>query len=79
MKTVNVAEFRAHIGDFLEEVEGGAEVQISKRNKRIARVLPIESEPIGNGTQLGCARGTLRILGDVVAPALADDDWDMHH
>jgi antitoxin (DNA-binding transcriptional repressor) of toxin-antitoxin stability system len=77
MKSVNVAEFRAHFGQYLAGVEQGEEVQICKRNKSVARILRSTAVPVRNGTVLGCARGTVRILGDIVAPAFGDDDWEM--
>jgi antitoxin (DNA-binding transcriptional repressor) of toxin-antitoxin stability system len=77
MKSVNVAELRAHFGEYLAGVEQGEEVQICKRNKSVARILRTTAVPMRNGTLLGCARGTVRILGDIVAPAFGDDDWEM--
>jgi prevent-host-death family protein len=78
MKAVNVAELRAHFGEYLADVVRGEEVQICKRNKGVARIVKLPGGSKRNGTRLGCARGTIRILGDIVSPALADDEWEMH-
>jgi len=77
MKSVNIAELREHFGEYLTIVERGEEVQVCKRNKNVARILKALAGPACNGTRLGCARGTVRILGDIVAPAFSNDDWEM--
>jgi prevent-host-death family protein len=77
MKSVNFAELRARFGEYLADVEKGEEVQVCKRNRGVARLVKYPIAPGRNGTKLGCARGTIRILGDIVAPAFADEDWDM--
>jgi prevent-host-death family protein len=77
MKAVNVAELRAHFGEYLADVEQGCEVQICKRNKSVARIVRVATGTGKNGTRLGYARGTVRILGDIVAPAFGDEEWEM--
>ena len=77
MKTVNVAELRAHLGAYLADVGQGEEVQICKRNKGIARILKMSDAPVHNRTRLGCARGSVQILGDIVSPASSEEDWEM--
>jgi prevent-host-death family protein len=78
VKAVNVAELRAHFGEYLADVEQGVDVQICKRNKSVARIVRLTTGAERKRTRLGCARGTVRILGDIIAPAFADDDWAMH-
>ncbi|MCE9613282.1 MAG: type II toxin-antitoxin system prevent-host-death family antitoxin [Lentisphaerae bacterium] len=78
MKAVNVAELRAHFGEYLAEVERGEDVQICKRNKSVARLVRISTETVKNETRLGSAQGTVSILGDIVSPAIEAGDWEMH-
>ena len=78
MKSVNVAELRAHFGEYLAAVEGGEEVQICKRNRGVARILKEPHFTARNQTRLGFAKGSVRILGDIVGPAMDADDWEMH-
>jgi len=77
MKSVNVAELRGHLGEFLACVQKGEEVQVCKRNKAVARILKMPGQSGRNATKLGCARGTVQILGDIIAPAMNDDEWEM--
>lgn len=76
MKSTNVAEFRAHFGEFLAEVERGAEISICKRNKPVARLVRIGHEDV-NATQCGFARGSVRVRCDLTAPAFALGEWEM--
>jgi prevent-host-death family protein len=77
VRSVNGAELREHFGQYLSLVEQGEEVRICKRNKSVARIQRVPSDAVRNGTRLGCARGSVRILGDIVAPAFSDEDWEM--
>jgi prevent-host-death family protein len=77
MTSVNVAELRGRFGVYLSRVEKGEEVRICKRNKGVARMVRLSETPTRNTTRLGCARGTVRIRGDILAPAFSDDDWEM--
>ena len=44
MTRVTIHEAKTHLSRLLEEVEKGGEVVISRRDKPIARLVPIESE-----------------------------------
>jgi prevent-host-death family protein len=74
----NVAEFRAHFGEFLVQIEQGEEVNICKRNKPVARLVKIDVPKETNATQLGCARGSVRVLCDLTEPAMPVEQWEMH-
>ncbi len=45
MTRVTVHEAKTHLSRLLEEVEKGGEVVISRRDKPIARLVPIEPKP----------------------------------
>ncbi len=45
MTRVTVHEAKTHLSRLLEEVEKGGEVVISRRDKPIARLVPIEPRP----------------------------------
>ena len=77
MITVNMAELRAHLSEYLADVEQGQEVEICKRNRGVARMVRPPPAIAGNRTRLGSARGSVRILGDIVAPAIPESDWEM--
>ncbi len=40
MKTVNVRTLQHHLGRYLQEVEAGEVLEVRKRNKVIARIVP---------------------------------------
>ncbi len=40
MHTVSVAEAKAHLSEILAKVEAGAELQITRRGRAVARLIP---------------------------------------
>jgi prevent-host-death family protein len=44
-ETVSIRDANQHLSRYLERVEEGAEIIITRRGKPIARLLPIESGP----------------------------------
>ena len=44
-EVVSIREANQHLSRYLERVEQGAEIVITRRGKAIARVLPIEARP----------------------------------
>lgn len=42
MKTVKLADAKAHLSELISRVENGEEVVISKRGKAVARLTPVE-------------------------------------
>ena len=76
MKVANIAELKNKLSEYLAFVEQGEEIEIRKRNVPIARVVPFKSKS-KNKTRLGCAAGTLKILGDVTKPIIPESDWNM--
>jgi len=44
-------------------------VVITKRGKPVAKLVPVDDEIIGSW------RGKLKIVGDIVSPALSSEEW----
>ena len=44
MKRVKIAELKDHLSRHLREVENGAEVEVTDRNRPIARIVPVTSQ-----------------------------------
>ncbi|WP_462331237.1 type II toxin-antitoxin system Phd/YefM family antitoxin [Thiohalocapsa halophila] len=42
---ISIREANQHLSRYLERVEQGAEIIVTRRGKAIARVLPIEAQP----------------------------------
>lgn len=69
-KTIAAGEFKAKCLHLLDEVaQRRAPLVITKRGKPVAKLVPIDDEPVDI---YGCMAGTGRILGDIVSPL---DDW----
>ena len=74
---INVAEFKAHISEYLEAVEAGKELTLCRRNVPIAHVAPIRKRSVKNKTKLGWCKGQIKIHGDITEPMIPLEDWDM--
>lgn len=61
MKTVNVHEIKAHLSEYLARVEAGETVIISRRNKPVARLVPVEPEQQKERRPFGLAKGKVKI------------------
>jgi antitoxin (DNA-binding transcriptional repressor) of toxin-antitoxin stability system len=46
---------------------------VTKRGIPIAVIHPVEAAP--GRSWIGCMKGTARITGDVIGPALSEDEW----
>lgn len=58
MKTISIADTKAHLSELLARIEGGEEIVITRRGKPIARLSPIR-QPRGPITSLAEFRRTL--------------------
>jgi antitoxin (DNA-binding transcriptional repressor) of toxin-antitoxin stability system len=76
MLSANVAELKNHLSQYLTLLESGETVEICKRNIPIAMLIPTSVEKT-NMTQLGCARGSVKINCDLTEPAIPEGDWNM--
>ena len=74
-ESVSVSEFKATCLARLERVRRtGRRLIVTKRGTPIAEVIPATVERRADAW-LGSAVGSGRITGDVVAPAVAPDEW----
>jgi prevent-host-death family protein len=78
-KTVNIAEFKDRVSEYLALVEQGDEVIVCRRNVPLARVQPIRKSIDRTPKQpvVGCMNGTVQIYGDLTGPCIPEDDWEM--
>ncbi len=77
MKVANIAEFKNNLSKFIAIVEKGETVKICRRNIPIAQMIPISPESKRNRTRLGCGRGSVEVKGDLTAPMIPLEDWEM--
>lgn len=74
MREIAVSKFKATCLAVLEDVRRtGAPVRITKFGKPIAEVVP--SRPRKKGSWLGCMKDSTEIVGDIVGPIGAFDNW----
>ena len=73
---INATEFKAKCLKLMDEVAKTHEpVIITKRGKPVAKLAPVEPEEAGQPRYFGCMAGTVKIIGDIMAP-IEDEDWE---
>ena|SRR5687767_10789794 len=76
VKTVPISQFKAKCLAMLAEVQrSGEPLIVTRRGKPIARVSP-ERGPTRRDW-FGYMKGTFRITGDIISPAVPREWWDM--
>ena len=76
MRTMNASEFKAKCLALLDEVaETGEHIMILKRGRAVAELVP--SVSTDQRPPQESIMGTVEIVGDIVAPALPADAWEI--
>lgn len=76
METVSISEFKATCLERLRKVkQTGQPILITKRGEPIAQVVP-PPPPKRREDWLGCMKGTILFMGDVVSPVMEEEDWE---
>lgn len=69
-RTMPAGKFKAQCLTVMDEVERTHQaVVITKRGKPVAKLVPVDDEIVGSW------RGRLKIVGDIVSPALSAEEW----
>jgi prevent-host-death family protein len=77
MKEIAISEFKAKCLAILDQVyKTKKPVRITKFGKVIAEVVP-PSPPKERGNWLGCMKGRMEILGDIISPAVEPEEWEV--
>ena len=77
METVNISTFKAMCLSLLEKVKQTRQpLLVLKRGEPIAQILP-PPPPEMKESWLGSFASTGQITGDIVSPAVEDDDWEV--
>lgn len=75
-QTVSISEFKAKCLALLDEVgRTGRPLLVTRRGQPIAEVVK-PSVPRA-ADWIGSAASTMRIVGDIVGPVVAPDDWEV--
>ena len=76
MKSVPISSFKTHLLALLSELErSGEPILVTRRGKPVARVEPARKTAIGSWR--GRWKGKVQILGDIMAPACAPEEWEV--
>ena len=76
MERVPVSKFKATCLELLKRVKRtGRPILVTRRGEPIAQILP-PPPPERPKAWLGSFRGTGRILGDILAPAASEEEWE---
>jgi prevent-host-death family protein len=75
MKIMPAGQFKARCLKVMDEVRSTREpVVITKKGRPVAKLVPAEGPP---EDVFGCMKGEVEIVGDIVAPAVPLEDWDV--
>ena len=78
MKEANIGELKNNLSHYIALVEDGEEIEVSRRNRPVARIVAVKKSPI-NRTQLGCGCNSVTFhVEDLTEPFIDHDAWDMH-
>ena len=73
---IPISKFKATCLAVLEEVRrSGQPVLVTRHGEPIAEIVP-PSRPTTRESWLGTARGTGRIVGDLVEPVVGAEEWE---
>jgi len=76
MESIAISKFKATCLAVLERVRRtGEPVIVTKRGEVIAEIVPA-SHPARGKRKLGTLAGTVRIAGDIVSPAVDEEEWE---
>jgi len=77
MEKMAISKFKATCLAVLERVRMTRRpVLITRFGKPIAQIVPPPTPPRPKDW-LGCMEGTMEIMGDIVAPACDEEDWEV--
>lgn len=76
VETLAISEFKATCLAVLERVRRtGEPVLVTRRGVPVAEIVPV-SRPNAGARKLGAMEGTGRLIGDVMSPAVTEDEWE---
>lgn len=77
IETIAISKFKATCLSVLERVKRtGRPVLVTRRGEPVAQVVPPPAAE-RRESLLGCMVGTGEILGDIIAPASDESDWEV--
>jgi prevent-host-death family protein len=80
MKKVTISEFRINCLALIERVHRTRKpLRVTRRGKPIVDIVPTAAiKPVMDRAKwIGSIKGTTTILGDIVSPAIDEDEWEV--
>ena len=80
MKEVSISEFRTKCRALIERVRRTRNpLRVTRRGKPIVDIVPTAAiKPVMDRAKwLGSIKGTAKILGDIVSPAIGKNEWEV--
>jgi prevent-host-death family protein len=76
MKEIAISEFKAKCLALIDQVQKTKKpILITRFGKPVAEVIPPSPKPVSDW--IGSMKGTVEILGDIIAPASDEGDWEV--
>lgn len=77
MDEIAISEFKAKCLALVDQVSKTKKpLRITKHGKAIAEVIPI-AQNNQRENWLGCMKGKMEIIGDIVSPVVDEDEWEV--
>jgi prevent-host-death family protein len=74
-KTIAAGSFKAHCLRLMDEVQSTRRpLLITKKGRPVAKLVPVDPQP---EDIFGCLRGQVEIVGDILAPVVPGEDWEV--
>lgn len=76
MQEIAITEFRTRCCSILRRLQRTKKpIRITRFGKPIVEIIPID--PLRNRDWVGSMKGKTKILGEIVAPACDESDWEV--
>ena len=78
MDEISISDFKTKFDKTIKRAQKTKRpFRITRRGKTIAEILVLKPTPVVDRTKLiGCMRGSIKILGDILSPTIDPDDWE---
>jgi len=77
MDEVSISEFKAKCIGLLDYVSKTKKpIRVTRHGKPVAEIIPATTE-VDRKAWIGSLQGSVEILGDIISPAVDEDDWEV--
>lgn len=75
MKKIQISTFKAQCLQILDEINRTEEgIIVTRRGQPLVVINPVDTKP---DKGFGIGSGTAKIIGDIIAPAEGEEDWEV--